>query len=133
VTHPFGLGDALQALELALGSVHVGDVGALVAQQVLGVGPALVLFADQVLRRHLNVVEPDFIDLALAVQQLDGTHRDPGRLHVDEQEGDTRLRFAFVAGAHEAEDPLAVLAQRGPGFLAVDDVFVALALGTAFD
>ena len=29
-------------------------------------------------------------------------------------------------GAHQAEDPVGVLAERGPGLLAVDDVVVAL-------
>jgi hypothetical protein len=78
VPHAFGLGDALEALQLALGAVHVGDVGALVAEQVLGVGPALVLLADQVLGRHLDVVEKDLVDLAFAVQQLDRAHVTPG-------------------------------------------------------
>ena len=32
-------------------------------------------------------------------------------------------------GAHEAENPVGVLRQRGPGLLAVDDVCVAVALG----
>jgi hypothetical protein len=35
VPHAFGLGDALEALQLALGAVHVGDVGALVASRCL--------------------------------------------------------------------------------------------------
>ena len=37
-------------------------------EQVLGVGPALVLLADQVLGRHLDVVEEDLVDLGLAVE-----------------------------------------------------------------
>src|SRR5690606_34105145 len=40
---------------------------------------------------------------------------------------------AFVAGAHQTKNPFAVLAQRGPGFLAVNDVVVAFAFGLAFD
>ena len=46
-----------------LDAADAGDVGALVAEQVLGVGPALVLLADQVLDRHLHVVEEDLVDL----------------------------------------------------------------------
>jgi hypothetical protein len=64
---------------------------------------------------------------------LDRAHGDAGRLHVDQQEADAGLRLAFVAGAHQAEDPVAVLAERGPGLLAVDDVLVALALGLGLD
>ena len=68
-----------------------------------------------------------------AVQQLDGAHGHAGRLHVDQQEADAGLGLALVAGAHQAEDPFAVLAQCGPGLLAVDDVFVAHAFGAGLD
>ena len=124
---------ALEALQFALGAVHVGDIGAFVREQVLGVGPALVLFADEVFGRHFDVVEPDFVHFVPAVEQLDRAHGDAGRLHVDQQEADAGLRLAFIAGAHQAEDPVAVLAERGPGLLAVDDVLVALALGLGLD
>ena len=133
VPQPFGLGDALQAFELALGAVHVRDVGAFVREQVLGVGPALVLLADQLIGRHFDVVEPDLVHLVRAVEHDDRAHRHAGRLHVDQQERDAGLRLALVAGAHQAEDPFAVLAQRGPGLLAVDDVVVAAALGLALE
>src|ERR1035437_3871299 len=44
---------------------------------------------------------------------------------MDQQEADASLGPALVAGSHQAENPFSVLAQRGPGFLAVDDVLVA--------
>jgi hypothetical protein len=57
----------------------------------------------------------------------------PGGLHVDQQEADAFLPLLGLAvGAHQAEDPVAVVAQRGPDLLAVDDVVVALALRTVF-
>ena len=103
------------------------------AEQVLGVGPALVLFANEVLGRHFDVVEEHFVDLAFAIEQLDGTHGDAGRFHVQQQEGNAGLGLALSAGAHQVEHPVAVLAQRGPGLLAVDDVLVAHALGARLD
>ncbi len=133
VVDAFGGGDALQPLELALGAVDVGDVGALVREQVLGVSPALVLLADQLVGGNLDVVEPDLVDLALAVHRDDRPHRDARALHVDQEKADAGLRLAFVAGAHEAEDPVAVLAERGPGLLAVDDVLVAAPLGLGLE
>ena len=51
----------------------------------------------------------------------------PGDLHVDEQEGDAFLRLHIGVGAHEAEDPVGILRQRGPGLLAVDDIVIAFA------
>ena len=132
IKHAFCFGDALQTLEFAFGAVHVSDVGALVRQQVFGVIPAFVFLADQVFGGYFHVVKPDFVDLAFTVQQFDGTHADAGRLHVDQQKRNTRLRFAFCAGAHQTKNPLTELAQRGPGFLAVDDEFVANPLGACF-
>ena len=131
--HALCLGNALEALKFALGTVDVGNVGALMAEQVFGVSPALVFFADQVIGGHLHVVKPDLVDLGLAVEQHDGAHGHARGLHVDQQKGNAGLRFAFGAGAHQAKNPVAVLAQRGPGLLAVDDVVIALALGLAFD
>ena len=58
-----------------------------------------------------------------------GRTRDSGRFHVDQQERNALLRTPFGAGAHQAEYPVGVLAQGVPGFLAVDDVVIALAHG----
>ena len=96
-------------------------------EQELGAVPAAVLLADQVLGRHLDVVEEHLVDLASAVHGLDRAHGDALGLHVDEQEGDAELLLGAGIGAAEAEDPVGILRQRGPGLLAVDDVVVALA------
>ncbi|MEN9628995.1 MAG: hypothetical protein RJA10_2222, partial [Pseudomonadota bacterium] len=116
-----------------IADVHVGDVGALVAEQVLGVSPAFVFLADEVFHGHFDVVKEDFVDFGFTVQQLDGANGHAGALHVDQQEADARLRLHFGVGAHQAENPFAVLAECGPGFLAVDDVCVAHAFGSGFD
>ena len=95
VVNAFRLGDAFQALQLALGAVHIGNVGALVAQQVLGVSPAFVFFANQVVGGDFDVVKKDLIDLGLAIQQHDGAHGDAGRFHVDQQKADAGLGLAL--------------------------------------
>ena len=122
-------GEFLEAADARLGHADAGDAGALVAEQELGVVPALVLLADQVLDRHLHVVEEHLVDLVAAVDGQDRAHGDAGRLHVDQQERDAFLLLRRRIGAHQAEDPVGVLRQRGPGLLAVDDVVVAVALG----
>ena len=104
---------------------------ALELEQVLGVGPALVLLADPVLDRHLHVGEEDLVDLvahrrARAVDQVDRIDLDAGRLHVDQQEGDALLPLALVRGPHQAEDPVGPMGVGRPDLLAVDDVVVAL-------
>ena len=52
----------------------------LVAEQELGVAPALVLLADQVVAGHADVVEEHLVDLA-AVDQLDRADGDARGLH----------------------------------------------------
>ena len=121
-----GAGDVLQRLDAALGLRHGGDAEPLVGQQELGAGPALVLLADQVRDRHLDVVEEHLVHLVAAVSDDDRLHGDARRLHVDQQEGDALLRLGLGIGAHQAEDPVGPVAHRVPGLRAVDDVVVAL-------
>ena len=100
------------------------------AEQVFRVSPALVLFTDEVFHRHLHVIEEHFIHFVIFVQHDDRTHRDAGRMHVDQQEGNALLLARRRIGAHQAEDHVGVLRQRGPGLLTVDNVMIALALRT---
>ena len=88
---------------------------------------------DAVLDRDLHIVEEDVVDLMTALKGGDAAHSDAGALHVDEQEGDARLRLGVGIGADQEEAPVGVLAERGPGLLAVDDVvFLAVIAGDAF-
>ncbi|MCY1414794.1 hypothetical protein D9M71_302530 [compost metagenome] len=117
-------------LELGQGRLGMGDsglAGALVGEQVLGAGPALVLFAHAVGHRHLHIVEEHLVDFVIAVEGDDRPHADAGRGHVDQQEGNAALLLRLGVGAHQAEDPVGVLAEGGPGLLAVDHVVVTLA------
>ena len=114
-----------QRAHAALGGRHLGDAEPLVGQQELGAGPALVLLADQVGDRDLHVVEEHVVHVMGAVEHDDRPHGDARRLHVDQQEGDALLRLGVGIGAHQAEDPVGPMGERGPGLLAVDDVVVA--------
>ncbi len=49
-------------------------VASFVAEKKLGIGPAFVLIADQVLHRHPHVIEPDLVYFVLAPS----LHRFPG-------------------------------------------------------
>ena len=128
------LGQVFQGAQFALAGAHAARAHALVAQQVLGHRPAFVLFKHQVLDRHLDVIKEDLVHLVAAVHQDQGAHRDAGRGHVHQQKADAFLALLGLAvGAHQAEDPVPVVAECGPDLLAVDDVVVALALGPGFD
>ncbi len=107
-----------------------GDAGPLVAQQELRVGPALILFSDKLIGGYPDVFEEHLVDLVAAVDQLDRPHRDPGGVQIDEQKRDAGLLLGRLrVGAHQAENPVGVLAQRRPGLLPVDDVAVAVPQG----
>ena len=120
--------DVLQVLQLALRRADACNAGALMRQQEFGASPAAILFADEVLHRHFDVLEPDFIDLVLAFQGDDRAHGDAGGMHVDQQEGNAVLFLTLAGGAHQAETHVGPLAVRVPGLLAIYDVFVAFAL-----
>ena len=68
-----------------------------------------------------------FVDLMAAVEQLDRTHAHARAFHVDQQERNAGLLFRLRIGAHQAEDPIGVLAERVPGLLAIDEIVIALA------
>ncbi|MNE18700.1 hypothetical protein D3C80_1117500 [compost metagenome] len=127
VETPLAGGDLLEVGQRGLGDADASLAGALVAEQVLGAGPALVLLADQVGHRHPHVVEEHLVDFVLAVQGDDRPHADAGAGHVDQQEGDAALLLGLRVGAHQAEDHVGVLAEGCPGLLAVDHVVVAVA------
>ena len=131
--HLLATGDFLQVGQFTLGAADTGDARALVAEQILGVGPAFSFLADEIGDRYLDVLEPHLVHLMLAVQHDDGPDRHAGCGHVDEQEGDAFLLFSLAAGAHEAKNHVGVLRQRGPCLLAVDDIVVALPLRLCFE
>src|ERR1700722_8481083 len=81
-------GDRLETLQSTLAEADARVVGAFVAEKKFCVGPALVFLADQVLRRHLDVIEADVVDLVLAVQGDDGPELDARCLQVNQEERD---------------------------------------------
>ena len=61
-----------------------------------------------------------------AINGDDGAHGDAGRIHLDHEEGNAFLLLGrFRIGAHQQEDPIGVLRERGPGFLPIDDIMIA--------
>src|SRR5690606_19879794 len=98
---------ASQFLEVGqgcLGQANASQASPLIGEQVLGVGPAFVLFAHQVFHRYFYIVEEHFVHLVLTLNGDDGAHGDAGGVHVDQQEGNARLGFCFRIGPHQAED-----------------------------
>jgi len=112
---------------LGLGNARLA--GALVGQQELGAGPALVFFTHQVGDGYAHVIEEHFVDFVVAFQGDDGPHGDAWRRHIDQQEGNAALLLGLRVSAHQAENHVGVLTEGGPGFLAVDHVVVAIQHG----
>ena len=121
--------------ELGIAQALRGDQDALGVHAVDDVAEALALLADQVLGRHLQVVEEhlagvvvdhgvDLLDLdalALGLAQVDEEHREPlGAL----------LHLVGGRGAGQQQHQVGLQHAAGPDLLAVDDVaVVALLLG----
>ena len=100
-------GERFQSLQLALGRADAGGVHPLVAEQVLGDGPAFALVVDAVLDRDRHLVEEHFVDFVAAVHQDQRSNRDPRRAHVDQQERNAvLLAFRCRIGANQAKDPI---------------------------
>jgi len=57
----------------------------------------------------------------------DRTDRDSGSLHVEQNEGDPRLRLAIRPGPHEAEHPVGPMGMGGPDLGPIQDVAIAFA------
>ena len=107
-----------------------GDAAPLVAEEELGDVPALVLGADPHRDRHPHIVEKHLVQVVRPVDRDDRAHRDAGGSHVYEEERNPLLAFGGLrVGAHQNKAPIGHVRGRGPDLLAVDDVFVALALG----
>src|SRR5262245_50935991 len=101
--------DPLELRELAF---RGANAGALVTEQELRVGPALALLTDEILGGHRDIVEEDLVHLVLLVVEHEWPHRDPRRVHVDEQEADAFLLLHRAVGAHQAEDHVGEVRER---------------------
>src|SRR5690606_35786986 len=93
----------VEALEITSQPVRELGAAALELQQVLAVGPAPTLLADAIGDRYPHVVEEHLVDLVVATHGADRPDRDPGRLHVDQQEADAVLLARPLPGAHQRE------------------------------
>src|SRR3546814_10394778 len=89
----------LQPLQALLGGGDLGNAGAFVAEQELGVGPALAFLADQVGTRYADGIEENLVDAMTLVARDDRPHGDAGRFHVDQQEGNDLLRLGKIGRA----------------------------------
>src|ERR1700736_1487711 len=125
---PFDFGPRilLQPPQQELAHTDTGNVRALVTQQVLGDGPALILLAHPVLDGDLYVVEEYVIDVVTLIECTDGPHLQARCLHVDQQERDALLWLSFRRGPHQAEEPRGPLGKAGPRLLSVHYVVIAL-------
>ena len=55
----------------------------------------------------------------MQIEVDDRADGDAGAIHRHQQEGDAFLFLRGLVGAHQQEDPVGIIGQRGPGLLAV--------------
>ena len=121
-------GELLDAADARLGKADARDAGALVAEQEFGIVPALVLLADEVLGRHLTSSKNTSLTSWPPSMVWIGRTVMPG-VFMSIRRKEMPSCF-FAAGSVRTRQKIqsAILRQRRPGFLAVDDVVVAVAL-----
>src|SRR5438309_10969995 len=114
-------GESRELFQLALRRTDARGVHALVTEQILGDRPALALVVHEILDGHAYVVEEHLVDFVAAVHEDQRPYGDAGRFHVDEQKRDAiLLALSTRRGAHETEDPVGHMCERGPRLLSVD-------------
>ena len=101
----------------------------LVAEGDLGESPAVVLLADDLPFRDADAVEEHLVEHRGAVHLPDRPHGDPWCAHVDDEVRDAAMLLGRRVRAREEDPVLGDVGKRGPHFLAVHDVLVAIALG----
>jgi hypothetical protein len=87
-----------------------------------------VELADQVLGRHLDVVEEHLVEVEV-VGAHDRTEGAPGQARAvggDHQAAQTVVLGSVGVGAHERQDEVGIVRTRGPHLLAVHDEAVAV-------
>ena len=67
----------------------------------------------------------------LSTKGKNWTNFNTRQIQVEHQKRDTRLRFTFIAGAHKAEDLVALMCVSGPDFRSVDNVVFTVSHGPA--
>ena len=73
------------------------------ASVVFGDPPAFVLRADEVLDRHLDLVEEDLVELALTGHLAQRADLDALRRHRDRQHRDPLVRRRVRVGPHQRD------------------------------
>ena len=91
------------------------------AQRALADGPSVVALAEQVLLGHFHVGEEHLVEVGVvrAGQLGQGSARDAGRAHVDDEHADTAVLRRLGVGAHVAQAVVGVVGPRRPHLLPV--------------
>ena len=89
--------------------------------------------AENVLRRHADVLEEHLVELGVAGDLAERAHGDPRRVHVEEEVGEPLVLLGARIGAGQQHHPVGDLREAGPDLLAVDHVVVAVLHGPGLE
>src|ERR1019366_10286089 len=118
------LGPCPDVVQDALDDAGGGQHHALVVQLVGNELPTLVLCADKGGRRNPDVLVEGVVDVVIP-QELHGDDADAGRVHGDEEHGDSLVLGHIGIGAGGQPDVVGVTGQAGEDLCAVDHVLLA--------
>src|SRR5205823_9987696 len=102
---------------------------ALVGEDGVGHPPALVLRSDDVLDRHLDVVEKSLVELTVTGHLPEGPHVNAFGCHGDGEHGDALALGSVGIGTHQSDAPVGELGAGRPDLLPRDHIYVAVSFG----
>mmetsp|Transcript_7523 Transcript_7523/g.12891 ORF Transcript_7523/g.12891 Transcript_7523/m.12891 type:complete len:288 (-) Transcript_7523:1937-2800(-) len=112
---------------------HARNAGPFMRQQEFCDGPAFVFLPNEVANRHPHIGEKHLIHLMPAFDQFDRAHLNPRRRHIHKDKADTSLLLYIGISSTQAENPIRMLPQGGPGLLTIDDPRIAITLGLGLE
>jgi hypothetical protein len=102
----------------------------LIAERGLHHLPACALLAQQIFGGHPGVVDEYFVEMPLARDLVDGANLDLLLPHRAKHEGKASMLGHVPIGTAEQQAIVRAHRARGPDLLPVDDIMIALAVGT---
>ena len=122
----------LYAVHSRSNNISASNANSFIHQQEFGISPPIIFFTNKICNRHAYIGEINLVQMVFAIYRVYGLHFDAGSFHINQQERYAFLCFTLGRGADKAENPVGPMGLRGPYFLAIHHIVLAVALSLGF-